>query len=115
MAELDVRERHVGDVTILDLSGRVTFGEGNLVLREAIRRLMQEGHKKILLNFGMVDYVDSSGLGEVIANYTTISKEGGHLKLLNLTDRLQGLLVITKLLTVLESFESEDKAVQSFK
>jgi anti-sigma B factor antagonist len=115
MAELDVRERHVGDVTILDLSGRVTFGEGNLVLREAIRRLMQEGHKKILLNFGQVDYVDSSGLGEVIANYTTISKEGGHLKLLNLTDRLQGLLVITKLLTVFESFESEDKAVKSFK
>ena len=115
MAELDVRERHVGDVTILDLSGRVTFGEGNLVLREAIRRLMQEGHKKILLNFGQVDYVDSSGLGEVIANYTTISKEGGHLKLLNLTDRLQGLLVITKLLTVFESFDSEDKAVKSFK
>jgi len=114
MAELDVRVRHVGIVTILDLSGRVTFGEGSLVLREAIRKLMQEGHKKILLNFSMVDYVDSSGLGEVIANYTTISKEGGQLKLLNLTDRLQGLLVITKLLTVFESFDNEDKAVKSF-
>lgn len=115
MAELEVKERQAGDVTILDLSGSVRMGEGAVSLRNAIRGLVDQGKKKILLNLGAVKNVDSSGIGELIANYTTISREGGQLKLLNLTDKIQNLLVITKLLTVFDSYDNEPNALNSFK
>jgi len=115
MAELDVRERQAGDVTILDLNGSVRMGEGAVALRNAIRSLVDQGKKKILLNLGAVKNIDSSGIGELIANYTTISRDGGQLKLLNLTEKIQNLLVITKLLTVFDSYDSEAEALNSFK
>lgn len=115
MAELEVIERQAGDVTILDLSGAVRMGEGSIALRESIRGLAEEGKKRILLNLGGVNYVDSSGIGELIANYTTVSRQGGQLKLLNLTDRIQNLLVITKLLTVFDVYDDEANALNSFK
>ena len=115
MAELEVKERQAGDVTILDLNGSVRMGEGAVSLRNAIRGLIEQGKKKILLNLGGVKNVDSSGIGELIANYTTISRDGGQLKLLNLTDKIQNLLVITKLLTVFDSYDNEADALNSFK
>ena len=114
MAELEVKERQAGDVTILDMKGAVRIGEGSIELRDAIRRLAGEGKKKVLLNLAGVNYVDSSGIGELIANYTTISRQGGQLKLLNLTDRIQNLLVITKLLTVFDAYDNEAEALKSF-
>src|SRR6476659_4460484 len=114
MAELELKERQAGDVTILDLSGAVRIGEGSIALRDAIRDLSADGKKKLLLNLAGVNYVDSSGIGELIANYTTVSRQGGQLKLLNLTDRIQNLLVITKLLTVFDAFEDEGEALKSF-
>ena len=89
MAELDLKERQAGDVTILDLNGAVRIGEGSVALRDSIRKLADEGKKKILLNLAGVKYMDSSGIGELIANYTTISRQGGQLKLLNLTDEFR--------------------------
>jgi anti-sigma B factor antagonist len=115
MAELEVKERQAGDVTILDLNGSVRMGEGAVSLRNAIRALVEQGKKKILLNLGGVKNIDSSGIGELIANYTTISRDGGQLKLLNLTEKIQNLLVITKLLTVFDSYDSEADALNSFK
>ncbi|HEV7475607.1 MAG TPA: STAS domain-containing protein [Pyrinomonadaceae bacterium] len=115
MSELEVKERQAGDVTVLDLSGSVRMGEGAVSLRNAIRGLVEQGKKKILLNLGAVKNVDSSGIGELIANYTTISRDGGQLKLLNLTDKIQNLLVITKLLTVFDSYDNEADALNSFK
>ena len=115
MAELDVKERQAGDVTILDLNGSVRMGEGAVSLRNAIRGLADQGKKKILLNLAGVKNIDSSGIGELIANYTTITRDGGQLKLLNLTEKIQNLLVITKLLTVFDSYDSEPDALNSFK
>lgn len=115
MAELDVSERLAGDVTILDLSGSVRMGEGAVALRNSIRGLIEKGNKKILLNLGGVKNIDSSGIGELIANYTTLSRDGGQLKLLSLTDKIQNLLVITKLLTVFDSYDNEAEALSSFK
>ena len=114
MAELEVNERQAGDVTMLDMTGAVRIGEGSIALRDAIRGLADSGKKKILLNLAGVNYVDSSGIGELIANYTTVSRQGGQLKLLNLTDRIQNLLVITKLLTVFDAYEDEGEALKSF-
>jgi anti-sigma B factor antagonist len=114
MAELDLKERQAGDVTILDLSGEVRIGEGSIALRDSIRKLADEGKNKVLLNLAGVKYIDSSGIGELIANYTTISRKGGQLKLLKLTDRVQNLLVITKLLTVFDSYDDEAEALKSF-
>ena len=114
MAELDVKERQAGDVTILDMTGDVRIGEGAISLRDSIRNLADQGKKNVLLNLAGVKYMDSTGVGELIANYTTIKRQGGQLKLLNLTDRIQNLLVITKLLTVFDSFENETEALQSF-
>jgi anti-sigma B factor antagonist len=115
MAELTVSERQAGDVTILDLSGSVRMGEGAVALRNAIRGLIEQGKKKILLNLGGVKNIDSSGIGELIANYTTLSRDGGQLKLLNLTGKIKDLLVITKLLTVFDSYDDEAEALNSFK
>jgi len=114
MAELDLKERQAGDVTILDLSGEVRIGDSSVALRNSVRNLSDQGKKKLLLNLAGVKYIDSSGIGELIANYTTVSRQGGQLKLLNLTDRIQNLLVITKLLTVFDAYDNEAEALKSF-
>ena len=114
MAELNIRERQAGDVTILDLEGKITIGEGSVSLRSAIRRLIEEGKKKILLNLAGVGYVDSSGIGELVSSYTTINREGGQLKLLKLTQKIKDLLTITKLLTVFDVYTDESEALNSF-
>lgn len=115
MAELNINERQAGDVTVLDMDGRVTIGEGSVALRTAIRRLLEEGKKKVLLNMGGVGYIDSSGIGELVSSFTAINKDGGQLKMLNLTQKLRDLLAITKLLTVFDVYESESEALGSFK
>jgi anti-sigma B factor antagonist len=115
MAELSIKERQAGDITILDMNGKVTIGEGSVALRTTIRRLLEEGKKKILLNLGGVGYIDSSGIGELVSSFTAINKEGGQLKLLNLTQKLQDLLGITKLLTVFDVYDSESDALGSYK
>lgn len=115
MAQLEIQERQAGDVTILDMNGKVAIGESSQALRRVIRRLSEEGKKKILLNLEKVGNMDSTGLGELIASYTTISRDGGQLKLLHLTGKLQDLLVITKLLTVFDVYESESDALSNFK
>ena len=114
MAELDVKERQAGDVTILDLRGEVRIGDASVALRDAIRKLVDGGKTKVLLNLAGVKYMDSTGIGELIANYTTLSRKGGQLKLLNLTERIQNLLVITKLLTVFDAYDNEAEALKSF-
>jgi anti-sigma B factor antagonist len=114
MAELDLKERQAGDVTILDLTGEVRIGDSSVALRESVRNLADQGKKKLLLNLAGVKYIDSSGIGELIANYTTVSRQGGQLKLLNLTERVQNLLVITKLLTVFDAYDNEADALKSF-
>ena len=114
MAELNIAERQAGDVTVLDMSGKITIGEGSVALRTAIRRLLEEGKKRILLNLAGVGYIDSSGIGELVSSFTAINKDGGKLKLLNLTQKLQDLLTITKLLTVFDVYESEADALNGF-
>jgi anti-sigma B factor antagonist len=111
---MQIEERSVGGVLVLDLKGKITLGEGDELLREKVTALVNQGHKKIILNLADVPYVDSAGLGEVVRTYTTVSRLGGSLKLLNLTKRISDLLSITKLLTVFEVFESENDAVRSF-
>ena len=115
MSQLSIKERQAGDITILDLSGKITIGEGSVQLREAIRKLLEESKKKLLLNLGEVAYVDSSGIGELVSSYTTANNQGGQLKLLNLTKKIQDLLMITKLLTVFETFDNEKASLESFK
>ena len=115
MAELNISERQAGDVTVLDLGGKITIGEGSVSLRSAIRRLIEEGKKKILLNLAQVSYVDSSGIGELVSSYTTIGRENGQLKIVNLTQKIQDLLAITKLLTVFDVYDDEATALNSFK
>jgi anti-sigma B factor antagonist len=116
MAELNINERQAGDVTVLDMSGKITIGEGSVALRSAIRRLLEEGKRRILLNLAGVSYIDSSGIGELVSSYTAINKEdGGQLKLLNLTQKIKDLLTITKLLTVFDVYDSEAEALNSFK
>lgn len=115
MAELNISERQAGDVTILDLNGKITIGEGSVALRNTIRRLLGEGKKKILMNLGEVGYIDSSGIGELVSSFTTVNRENGQLKLLNLTQKVQDLLAITKLLTVFDTFDSEQDALNSYK
>ena len=114
MAELDVKERQAGDVTILDLTGEVRLGDSSVALRDSVRKLADVGKKKVLLNLAGVKYIDSSGIGELIASYASVTRQGGQLKLLNLTDRIQNLLVITKLLTVFDAYDNEAEALKSF-
>ena len=114
MAELNISERQAGDVTILDLGGKITIGEGSVALRNTIRRLLGEGKKNILLNLGDVSYIDSSGIGELVSSFTAVNKENGKLKLLNLTQKIQDLLAITKLLTVFDTFDDEGEALSSY-
>lgn len=111
---MDITERTVGDVTILDISGKMTLDGGVEALRQAIVQLLEGGRQKLVLNLEDVPYIDSAGLGEVVRTYTTVSKQGGSLKLLNLTRRIEDLLSITKLLTVFDTFDAEADAVRSF-
>jgi anti-sigma B factor antagonist len=111
---MQIEERVVNDVTILDLKGKITLGEGDEALREKINQLISQGRKRLLLNLAEVPYIDSAGLGEVVRTYTTVSRQGGQLKLVNLTKRITDLLSITKLLTVFEAFESESEALKSY-
>lgn len=111
---MQIEERSVGDVTILDLKGKMTLGEGDELLRDKINSLIHQGQKKLLLNLEGVPYIDSAGLGEIVRTYTTVSRQGGSLKLVNLTKRITDLLSITKLLTVFETFDTEKDAISSF-
>jgi len=112
---MKIEERALENVVVLDLKGKLTIGEGDQLLKETIQKLMEKGHNNLLLNLEGVPYVDSAGLGEIVRTYTTVSRQGGSLKLLNLTKRITDLLAITKLLTVFDTFESEADAVSSFK
>lgn len=106
--------RKVGDVTVVDVSGRITLGEGSSALRDVLRDLTAQGNKKILLNLSEVSYIDSSGIGELVSGFTSVSNGGGTLKLLGLTKRVKDLLQITKLYTVFDVHEEEAHAIRSF-
>ena len=112
---MQIEERIVNNVTILDLKGKITLGEGDEVLKDKINSLIQQDRKRILLNLAEVPYIDSAGLGEIVRTYTTTSRQGGQLKLLNLTKRITDLLSITKLLTVFDTFDAEAEALSSYK
>ena len=110
-----ITPRRLDDVVILDLSGRITLGEGTVVIRDALQKLLSGGDRKFLMNLANVDYIDSSGLGELVTAFTTVRAEGGQVKLLKLTHRIRDLLQITKLLTVFESFDNETEAIKSMR
>ena len=112
---MQIAERETGSVTVLDLSGKITLGEGDTQLKDKLNSLLHQGKKNVLFNLAEVNYVDSAGLGALVMAYTTVTREGGSLKLLNVTRKLQDLLSITKLLTVFETFDSEDEALRSYK
>lgn len=106
--------RQVGDVTVVDAAGRITLGEAASAFRDTIRDLAAKGNKKILLNLGDVSYIDSSGIGEMVSGFTTITNDGGQLKLLGLNKRIKDLLQITKLYTVFDAYDDEATAIRSF-
>ena len=111
---MTIEERVVGSVTILDLEGKLVLGDGDTLLKDKIHSLVFQGRRNIVLNLGRVSYMDSSGLGALVASFVTAKNDGGQVKLLNLTSRLQDLLAIAKLLTVFETFDSEADVVRSF-
>lgn len=115
MASLQATSRRTGDVTVVDFSGKITLGEGSAVLRKTVRELIDGGHRKILLNLADVDYIDSSGIGELVSAYTTVQGVSGELKLLQLTRRVHDILQITRLFTVFDVQSDEDTAVRSFR
>jgi anti-sigma B factor antagonist len=112
---MQIAERENGAVTVLDLSGKITLGEDGNLLKDKLQSLLHQNKKNILFNLAQVSYVDSAGLGAIVSAYTTVTREGGTLKLVNVTKKLQDLLSITKLLTVFETFDSEDEALRSYK
>ena len=112
---MQIDQRSVGDVIVLDLKGKITLGEGDELLKDKVNSLVNQGHKKIVLNLAEVPYIDSAGLGEIVRTYTTVSRQGGSLKLLNLTKRIEDLLSITKLLTVFDTYDNEAEAIKSYK
>jgi anti-sigma B factor antagonist len=114
MKKLSISERRSGKVIVVDLEGNIRLGDGSMEFRRLIRQLAQTGEKKILLNLARVTYIDSSGLGEIVAGFTSLQKIDGKMKLLHLTGRVSELMMITKLLTVFESFDDEAEAVSSF-
>jgi len=111
---LRATNRDIGDTTVVDISGRITLGEGSALLRTLVRQLLDQGHKFIVLNLADVSYIDSSGIGELVSSFTAAKKEGGELKLLNLTKKVHDLLLITKLFTVFDVHDDEEKAIASF-
>jgi len=111
---MQVHTRQVDTITVLDLSGRIVLGEGSVQLRDTIKELTAKGQKNILLNLGNVNYIDSSGLGELVSAYTTVKNAGGELKLLNLTKKVHDLLQITKLYTVFDVKDDEASAISAF-
>jgi anti-sigma B factor antagonist len=111
---MKIETRTVGDIKILDCSGKITLGEGTMTVRNTVRDVLKNGGKKIILNLGDVSYIDSSGIGELVSTFTTVVNQGGQLKLLNLTKKIHELLQITKLLTVFQVFDSESVAIASF-
>jgi anti-sigma B factor antagonist len=111
---IKLSSRQVGDVTVVDAAGRITLGEGSSALRDLLRDMVAKGQKKILLNLGEVSYIDSSGIGELVSGFTTVTNQGGSLKLLGLTKRVKDLLQITKLYTVFDVHDDEASAVRSF-
>ena len=111
---MEIEERTAGDVTILDLKGKITLGEGDELLKDKINALILADRHRVVLNLEAVPYMDSAGLGELVRTYTTVSRQGGQLKLLKLTKRIRDLLSITKLLAVFETFDSEQEAISSF-
>jgi len=113
---MQIEQRTSGDVAIVGISGDITLSKGgDVLLKDKIQSLLQQGHRKIVLDMGNVSYVDSAGLGQLVQVYATTSHLGGSLKLLNLTKRLRDLLVLTKLLTVFDAYDSESDAIASFK
>ncbi|AKQ65982.1 Anti-sigma F factor antagonist (spoIIAA-2) [Myxococcus hansupus] len=114
MAQLTIQQRQSGDVTILDLAGKIAIGEGAVVLRQAVHQALEDGKKKLVLHLANVSSVDSSGIGELVSAYTRMSNHGGALKLLALPSKVQDVLMITRLLTVFETFDSEQEALASF-
>jgi anti-sigma B factor antagonist len=111
---MEIKERVVDSVSILDLTGKIVLGEGDGQVRDRIKDLLADGQRKILLNLSDISYIDSAGLGALISSYTTTKREGGQLKLVNLTKRVQDLLAITKLITVFDTYEDEQVALDSF-
>jgi anti-sigma B factor antagonist len=111
---IKLNTRQVGDVTVMDLAGRITLGEGSSTMRDALKELVAKGEKKVLLNLSEVSYIDSSGIGELVSGFTTVTNHGGQLRLLGLNKRVKDLLQVTKLYTVFEVFEDEAEAVRSF-
>jgi anti-sigma B factor antagonist len=111
---MKIETRSVGDVRILDCSGKITLGEGTMAVRNTVRDILKNNGKKIILNLAEVNYIDSSGIGELVSTFSTVANNGGQLKLLNLTKKIQELLAITKLLTVFQVFDSEQSALASF-
>jgi len=112
---MKIETRTIGDVRVLDCSGKITLGEGTMAVRNTVRDILKNNGKKIILNLADVNYIDSSGIGELVSTYTTVTNNGGQLKLLNLTKKIQELLAITKLFTVFQVFEDEQSALNSLK
>lgn len=115
MINLEIKERRIGEIVVLDMEGQMRIGGGSIVFRKAIRGLVEEGNNKILLNLSGVSNIDSSGLGELVSSHISLSKKGGEMKLLHLTQSLRELMTITKLLTVFDVYEDEAVAIASFK
>ena len=111
---MHVATRQVDGITVLDLSGRITLGEGSVTLRDSVRDLLAKGSKNILLNLGNITYIDSSGIGELVSAFTSVKNAGGELKLLNLTKKVHDLLQITKLYTVFDIWDNEASAIGAF-
>jgi anti-sigma B factor antagonist len=111
---MKIEMRTIGDIRILDCSGKITLGEGTMAVRNTVRDILKDNGKKIILNLANVNYIDSSGIGELVSTYTTVTNNGGQLKLLSLTKKIHELLQITKLLTVFQVFDSESAAIASF-
>jgi anti-sigma B factor antagonist len=113
--KMKIEKRKIGNVTVFDLKGKILFGDGIDELRQSINTAIKDKEKQLVLNFAEVPYLDSTGLGEVVRSYTTLKKEGGTVKIANLTNKVKDLMMVTKLITVFETFESENEAVKSFK
>jgi anti-sigma B factor antagonist len=110
-----IKSRRLDDVVVLDISGRITLGEGTVTLRDALQKLLNAGDRKLVMNLEDVDYIDSAGLGELVTAFTVVRAQGGQLKLLKLTHRVHDLLQITKLLTVFDAYDSETEAIKSMR